>query len=63
MTLGSTGCQFAAGRIRRGEPSDRGRLPRTFSVIPTEVEESLTVLLSGANHTQKCPEMSRLRST
>jgi hypothetical protein len=53
MTLGNTGCQ----------PADRGGLPRTFSVIPTEVEESLTVLLSGASHTQKCLEMARLRST
>jgi hypothetical protein len=53
MTLGSTGCH----------PVDRGSLPRTFSVIPTEVEESLTVLLSGANHTQKCLEMAGLRST
>jgi hypothetical protein len=53
MTLGSKGCQ----------PVDRGSLPRTFYVIPTEVEEYLTVLLSGANHTQKCLEMARVRST
>ena len=51
MTLGSTDCP----------PVVRAGLPRTFSVIPAGVEESL--LLSSANDAQKCLELSRLRST